>query len=281
MKKILLIIMVFSIVLFGASSCKKVGVPDVAPTSVFEIASANLEGMYFIENTPSTEYKILVGSTTISNVDRKINFTYTSTTGAANGVQYTAPASLIIPAGKALDTLRLKGIFAGYPPGRKDKLEIQITGGDLPSFAGKDSFVLTLQSVCAVVLADFYGDYNNVLDNVGTTNEWGPYTATIVDGSAVSTGTTSGTIRIINLWDYYPPPPTLPATTLKLDWADPANFKVTIPDQKYITSLDLWIKGTETGTFSSCDQTFELKYTLYYKSTGEVYAENNVTEVSR
>jgi len=68
---------------------------------------------YFIPST-NDPLKIAVGFTTVSTVDRIIAFTYTST-DAVSGVQYNAPAEVIVPAGKAVDTLRVTGLFSGFP----------------------------------------------------------------------------------------------------------------------------------------------------------------------
>jgi hypothetical protein len=232
-------------------------------------------GTYYIKSS-NDPFKLPVGVTNVSNADRTIQFTYTGT--AVQGTQFTAPASIVIKAGEALDSLTISGLFAGYPSSdRKDTVTIAISGGDVPASAYKGKYYLILRKYCDVILPDLYGDYDFCWDN-GIGTGYGPYSTSIVDGSAVSTGATTGTIQISNLWDYGLPS----KVTVNLDWADPANFKITIPDQKYITSEDLWIKGTELpGTFSSCDQTFVLRYTLYFKSTGTNYYANQVTTLAR
>lgn len=152
-------------VFFIVAGCKRNYIEDVTPPSQQKINSATLAGDYFVENNPASEFKIPVGITTVSNSDRTIQLSYTSTTGAASGAQYTAPASITIPAGKTVDTLRIKGIFAGLAGGRKDVLKIKLSGGDQPNFVGKDSFVLTLQQFCPLDMSVFNGDFEVLRDD--------------------------------------------------------------------------------------------------------------------
>jgi hypothetical protein len=267
-------------VLFFAA-CKKNNLvvdQDIVPPTYAKfntIQETDTMGTYYVKST-NDPFKLPVGITTVANSDRTIQFTYTGT--GVQGTQFNAPASLVIKAGETLDSLTISGLFSGYPSSdRKDTMVISISGGDVPASAYKSKYYLILRKYCDVNLADFYGDYTNSFDN----ENYGPYYTSIVAGSAVSTGPTSGTIKVINLWDYFGGDP-FPTTTVELDCADPANFKVTIPDQKFLTSEDLWIKGTATaGTFSSCDQSFTFRYTLYEKSTGTAFRSNQSTVIAR
>jgi hypothetical protein len=109
---------------------------------------------------PGSVFNIPIGVTTVSNVDRKVSFTYTSNRAVA-GAQYTAPAEITIKAGQAVDTLRIQGLFGGYPSGRIDTLKIKITSGT--GFINKngyqDSLMLIMKKTCPVVVADFAGDF--------------------------------------------------------------------------------------------------------------------------
>lgn len=264
MRKLLLINSLFLIIVISVS-CKKTGVPDVTPPSMQEIASPTLAGDYYVENSSSSEFKIPVGTTTISDVDRTINFTYTSTTGAANGTQFTAPASIVIPKGKAVDTLRIKGLFTAYSTGRKDNLKIKITGGSLPTYAGKDSFVLSLQRYCTVVLANLGGNYTKTFEG-----SYGPY-VTQVTNVATATATTA-TGKIANLFnDGWSP------VNATFDWTSPSGFKVTIPIQPTGVSyggIPAYVRTSiATGaisTFSSCDNTISIAIDIV-TSTGDLH----------
>ena len=147
---------------------------------------------FSIANAPSpgTVYKIPVGVTTVSNVDRTINFSYTSRT-AVSGAQYTAPASLTIKAGSALDTLRIQGLFSGYPvSSRKDTLKIKIVSGSgaVSNIGYQDSISLVLQKFCPLIMSDFSGSFKVVTDG------WADYAA----GTDVTLSVSGNTI----LFDY-------------------------------------------------------------------------------
>ena len=171
MKKNLIKIFFFTgLVLISITSCKKNNVVlDQAPLIPLEAARflmvPTVSNNYYnfdILKTPSpgTVYNLPVGVTTVSNVDRKVSFTITSRTAAA-GVQYTAPAELIIKAGKALDTLKIQGLFAGYPSGRKDTLKIKITSGAgfIDKNAYQDSVMLVMKKACPLDMAEFAGNF--------------------------------------------------------------------------------------------------------------------------
>ena len=215
-----------------------------------------------------------MGITNVSDKDRTVNFTYTST-DAAQGVQYNAPSSLTIPKGNALDTLEISGLFAGFGSGEVDTLMIQITGTDEISMSPyKNHFIIYLRKSCAINIMDFEGTYDNTYDN-GT---YGPYTTTVTPGSITMITPTSASFTIENVYDLGAPT----IITVNADWTNDADHPtVTVPDQEYFTGLDLWIKGTTVGTFSSCDQTITINYTLYYHSTGDDAAPNQQTVLSR
>src|SRR5688572_30496930 len=92
-------------------SCKKGVNEDILEVPAYsEFGTPTLEGKYFILNSPTSSFKIPVGITNVSAEDRTIQFTYSSPTGATAGTHYTAPTSIVIPAGKALDSLVVHGI---------------------------------------------------------------------------------------------------------------------------------------------------------------------------
>jgi hypothetical protein len=277
-------IALFGMSLFFIGSCsknnlvidKEISAPAFAKFST--IKDADSIGTYYIKST-NDPFKLPIGVTNVTNTDRTIKFSYTSST-AVMGAQYNAPSSVVIKAGQALDSLTISGLFSGYPLStRKDTVTIAIEGGDVPANAYKGKYKLILRKYCDVIMPDFYGKYVKCWDG-GYGTGYGPYTMSVVAGSAVSTGATTGTIQVTNLWDYGSSPQ--PTIKVALDWTDPANFKVTIPDQAFVAADDVWIKNSATiGSFSSCDQTFVFKYTLYYKTTGANYYANQSTDMRR
>src|SRR5205809_4744499 len=109
---------------------------NVIPSALYTTDST---ATYYVKSTGES-FKLPVGITNVSDKDRTVNFTYTSNS-AVQGVQYSAPASITIPAGSALDTLTISGIFAGINVGEIDTLKIQITGtNEVPMSPYKNHF---------------------------------------------------------------------------------------------------------------------------------------------
>lgn len=272
------------IILVSLISCKKnnyvvdqdVTAPAYAKFNVIKspVYTTDSSATYFVKNS-GEKFKLPVGITNVSNKDRTIQFTYTSNT-ASQGVQYNAPTSITIAAGKALDTLEISGIYDGIDIGQVDTVRVQIIGTDEVAMSPyKNHFFIYMRKQCEIILPDLEGNYNNTFDNAS----YGPYTTVVTPGSGTLLTPTSGTFTIENIWD-----PGVPViTTVNVDWtADPDHPILTIPDQEYFAPADVWIKGTvSVGSFSSCDQTFILKYDLYYKTDGSEFAFDQETILRR
>lgn len=285
MRKIIINILFIGAMLIGLNACKKNNLAvdkKIVPPSVAKFAvkqSSDTTGTYYIASTGAT-YKIPVGVTTVSDKDRTIQLCYTSRTATA-GNQYNAPATFTIPAGKALDTLAIQGMFAGYPTSsRIDTLYIKICGGDVPVSTYWNNYRLILRKYCDVVAANLVGDYANSTDTYGGSASTKPnYTANISNWTPINA--TSASIVIKNLgatsdngWggNFNPSAPALnPGLSATIDWTDPANFKVTIPTQNYFDDGSGNSTITATGTFSSCDQTFTITEKVKYAGDGNTY----------
>ena len=276
------------VALIGGSGCKKNNLvidkdPLIPPQYAELVLPTFTAKSYFITSDPATEFKIPVGITNVTNADRTIQFTYTSAT-AVQGTQYTAPASITIPAGKALDTLRIKGIFANYPSGRKDIVKVKITGGSAPAFVGKDSVNVILQKFCPVVLNALLGNYSRTNELLGT-GAYGPYTTSV--SSVTRVGPTKGKIVVENIFDYGWGP-----ITFDLDWADPDpnKFTTTVVTQTSGIAdggtIDPSYAGKEvmvrpfagqSGTFDACDNTITLKMQIGVVGVGYLNSLYTVT----
>ena len=251
--------------LLGISSCKKGDHIDkvITPPELAKFGT-NTVSQYFVTNSASSTFKIPVGFTTKSEAARTINFTYISSTGAAQGVQYNAPASITIPAGGAADTLAINGIFAGYPTGRKDTLRIRISGTDTAFY---NTYTLVMQKYCSVVLADLEGNYDNTREyNSSGTLTYGPYTVAVKNSQPLTA--TTAKVMFENLYDAG-----WNDIEATIDWTDPANFKVTIAKQNTGATEagnPLYVRSAsgKTNTFSSCDQTFSLSVDLLAGANG-------------
>jgi hypothetical protein len=233
-----------------AGSCKK----DV-----------NCTESYFIQNSPTSVYKIPIGLSTVSDVDRVVNFTITSPTGAVAGTQYTLSHnnSITIPAGEVIDTLEIRGLFAGYPTGRKDTLVLQLTGGDVEAGGALPSFKLVMQKYCDVILADLNGTYSNTRESYSDgSSPYGPYTTVVKNLTMVAGSTTKAEAFIENIYN-----DGWADIKVVLDWTDPAGFKATIPLQptgKNYGGAPTSVRSHsgKANSFSSCDKSFTLTIQL-------------------
>jgi hypothetical protein len=256
MKKIFYI---FSLFLITISSCKKGEYATNYPTSLAHFTNLNSQA-YYVENTSISVFKVPVGLTDIADKDRTIDFTVTSPTGAASGTQYTLTngSKIVIPAGKAIDSIPVKGIFAGYPGNRRDTLVFTLTGGDAKPSDYNKVYKLVMTKYCQVLLPSFTGAYTKCYDLQTGQPTYGPY-ATNITGVTSLTATT-GYITVTNFWDVGGSP-----IRIDLDWSNPAAFKTTVPAQPlYIdpTYGQATIRPVGSGTFSSCDNTFTISYAV-------------------
>jgi len=253
------------------NGCKKTGDQDnltVAPT---QSDFANITGStYYVKNDPNSVFKIPIGLTSLRTTATNVTVTVTSPTGAVSGTQYTIPSSTVtVAAGKALDSLAVKGIFAGYPGSRVDTLTVTLSGGDVPTSTFNNVYKLVLRKYCDVLLSSFTTAPYTHSNDVQGTSAYGPYTATVV--SATATGATTATLVIKNLGagGFGPFAPTdnafNPGLTVNIDWTNPANFTTSIPTQSFYkdpTYGPATIKASGLGTFSSCDNTITISYTV-------------------
>ncbi|HEU4573858.1 MAG TPA: hypothetical protein VFS36_02575 [Chitinophagaceae bacterium] len=241
----------FAALLFG---CKKnsITTPDQS-LSLFGGGGTTLS--YFVMDDPNSSFKIGLGVTKASNVDRVINFTISSPSGAQEGAQYTIDTkSVTIPAGKVVDSVTLKGIFDGIPVGVKDTLIFKINGGDVDPLQGVDQLTVVMQKYCSVDLNQFSGTYNNQ-DYFGGAPDGNPYTVTITPGTATGS---KGYILVSGLWGF-----SIPLVKVELDWSDPSNFTTYVPTALWFvhpTYGQATIRPSGYGTFSSCDNSFTINY---------------------
>jgi hypothetical protein len=256
---------VFILLILVVSGCKKDStLVDIPSQAHFAGKSA---GNYFITGTTVT-YKISIGLTDVSTKDRVISFTVTSPTGAVAGTHYNIVGgnSITIPAGKALDSITVAGVYNRYLAGRKDTLVFTITDGtETKASTYNPSFKLFMRGPCSeseTVLSDLLGSYTNT--NEFLTGPYGPYETTITSVTPLTA--TTGTIVVENVFDYGWNP-----ITFKLDWTDPLNTKVTLVEQSGIgdagtldgsfSGMDISVApfAGEPGTFTWCNQRLTLK----------------------
>lgn len=260
------------LVAVAVAGCKKDNeIAAPAPMAEFADAANGNEGKYFILDDPNSVFEIPVGISNVSNVDRTIEFSVSSPTGAEAGTHYTIPGNnIVVPAGTALAKIPVKGIFANYPTGRKDILEFTITGGDVPVWEKYNTYTLEVQKFCNVVLDDLDGDFTDTRETASNgSNPYGPYTSAVTL-TPIPGVSTKANITFHNFWD------SGFEITGTIDWSDPANLKVVIPlqymgDWDTDQPMDVRTSSGKPSTFSSCDQTYELSVDIIinnYDNTG-------------
>jgi hypothetical protein len=236
------------------AGCKK----DTSVKTPPEIAHFTNEtgGTYFITGQGVT-WKIPVGFTTVSNVDRTISVSVTSPTGAQQGTDYTLNSNKItIPAGKAVDSITVTGSYTNYQAGKKDTLIFRIQDAKGANTEEYNSvYTLFMRGPC------FDGDVENINAMAGTyanavDADDPKYTVTVSNFTV--TGAKTATATINNLWDWFGP------VTATFDWTDATNTKVVIARQltgvNYAAGQPVSIRTSpnQSNKFSVCNNRISL-----------------------
>ncbi len=146
----------------------------VIPAAEVHFLSATKNVGYPVRNAPLDSFVVQVGTTNVSNVDRTVSFNITSPTGAVKGTDYNVVSpstgnTVVIPAGKAVGSIKIHGIFSAYAAGKRDTLVFTLAQPSLPVSKFSDTVNLILQRFCDIVPADFSGNFKVLLD------EWADY----------------------------------------------------------------------------------------------------------
>lgn len=286
-----------SYVLFGAvalialASCKKnnlvvgktLDVPSFVKIGTW--LTADTSGTYAVKPT-NEPFKIPIGVTNVSNKDRTVTFTYSSAT-AVEGVDFTAPASIVLKAGQSLDSLPITGKYSSFGGSvtKSHVVKVTISGGDIAVNSNKFNYNLTMKMYFAPDPATFSGTYI-CQDYESGVPDGGPYLVQ-VNPSTASGPVTS--VNIIGLFGVDNPPVKVTMTwntltsgttliTPMTNWFEysPAYEKVAI---EYSTVDAAGV--ADKGTFTSTPNKFSARYkpTLVLKSTGAKYTFGNYTSV--
>ena len=212
--------------------------------------------------SPGLTYKIPIGLTAVSGVDRTISVSIASRS-AVEGTHYTINTkAIVIPAGEAVDTLVLSGNYNQYINPRKDTLEFTISAEGVPTANFNSKFTLILRGACVeedVNIGDMAGDYNNTLDIPYP----GAYGSSI--SSPSSTGATSGTAVVNNIYAAGI------SADVNFEWSTPGVFTANIPEQATgftVGGEPLSIRSTPgtTSTFTFCSGSITLYIDLFTPS---------------
>lgn len=195
------------------------------PDEVVHFVGGEIQSYSVIAN-PNPVHNLVVGATTVSNVDRQVNFTITSSTGAQAGREYSVGVqgnTLTIPAGETRAVLPIQGYLPYFEQGEKHKLEISLTEGNTKVAIFGNKVTLNMRGPCfdsEIEFPDLLGNYTKTYEAGGS---YGPYTSTLSSYSPINT--ISGSAVIGNIYNSG-----IPATGV-FNWETVGNFTVTIPDQ--------------------------------------------------
>jgi hypothetical protein len=236
---------------------------------------------YFVRNTPTSSFKLPIGVTNVSNSPRTVSVSIASNSTAVEGTHFNITNKTItIPAGKAVDTVDIRGLYANLPNTGSLTLNLAVAGTNDISAAG----FLSTQRVnifryCDVVLNNFVRAYNNTRDIEAN---FGPYTTSIVSATPLTTTTASIVVR--NFYDFG-----FNDLTFTLNWTNDANFTVTLQPQftgrdasvlfgDDFLGRELWIypASGQTGSFSSCTNSFTIVYQFGVPGVGVAAAQSTV-----
>ncbi len=272
-------------VMFVVTGCDKTKLYDVTVPRPAAHFVGERNQFYSVTPTTPAEYKVVVGTTDVANVDRIVTYNITSPTGAVLGTDYTMNRSgtVTIPAGKTMDTITFTANPVSYPLNAVDTLVIALTQPSLEITAFSDTVILIISGPSACneatpILTDLVGSYPNTNEVFGT-GPYGPYTTGI---SAVTvTGPTSGTIVVTNIWDNGWGP-----ITFNLNWSNPSNptaivvpqmaipgsnagdINATYAGQTIAVRVPSAALSATPGFYSYCNKTFTLKMQLGVTGVG-------------
>lgn len=274
-----LLLAVFAIgMITFVQSCKKTDKVSPPP----ELAHfTNLSfGTYMITG-PTVVYKIPVGITTVSSEPRTINIAVTSSTGAVEGTHYTLNTkSLVIPAGSALDSITIQGVFSQYQSGRKDTLQIRLIEPGAKPSEYNNTFTLAMRGPCfegeinadyATVLPGSYTMLETAYNATGTVaySNAGPYTSVVKNVTRTSPTTVEITVTSIfgiAAWE----------AKFTLDHSDLTNRRVNTTSQRLgsgsaigLAAYDIYVEPPSptqnlpaNGDFTFCQNMINLKFRI-------------------
>lgn len=229
---------------------------------------------YTVKNEPTSEFRIKVGTTNVSDVERTIQYKVKSisaidTTGYSITNGGKLRGTLKIPAGKTTAEIIIKAPYAPYDdPFRKDTLLFTLAEPSIKISGFQDSVFLILRGRCVesdVNLQELLGTYNQTYEKLNG-NQTGPYSTRVINVRQLSP--TTGIIDVEKIWD-----PSWTAIRFILDWSDPDNRIVTLNEQSGMGAAETitanypgWVAqvapSSAFGTFSVCSQTIDLDMRL-------------------
>jgi len=287
-----------AVVVFFTSCDKTKPYETDIPPALAHFVGAKVQS-YDVLVDPAPTFNLVIGTTDVANVDRTISFNITSPSGAVEGVDYIinggSSGTVTIPAGKAVDTIRITAVASRYLTLlEKDTLIFKITQPNVEPAQFLNTVTLVIKPPCGenqMNILEMEGDYTNTIEVYGNGSPYGPYTTNV--SGAVSTGPTSGSLKVKNVYDVSPPNGTGPwgDIEINLDWSDINNRTVLVVDgvvpnsdagdvfgATYAgNSVAIRQHGGGLGTFSYCDQSIQMRMNLGVAGVGFSSTQYRVT----
>jgi hypothetical protein len=268
MKKSTIKLALYSLSMLFLYSCDRTTPYEIAvpPAEVHFIGSQYQT--YQVKDEPTSQYRIRIGTTNVSNVDRTVQYLVKPISGISPS-GYTIPTgqtrgTLTIPAGQTTASITVKAPYAPYDdPFLKDTLLFTLAEPSIKVSGFQDSVYLVLRGRCVesdVNLQELLGTYNQTFEDFG--GQSGPYSTRVINVRSLSP--TTGIIDVEKIYD-----PSWTAIRFILDWTDPNNRTVTLNEQVGMGAAETitsnypgWVvqvaPGSPSGTFSICNQTIEI-----------------------
>ena len=247
MNKLLSFSLIGALALISLASCKKnnyvVGKTLNTPsfTHIGTWNAGDTVGTYAVKST-NAPYMIPIAVTNVSNVDRTITLTYTSAT-AVQGVDFTAPTTFVMKAGKAVDSIPITGSFAAFGGvvTKIHQIKMTISGGDIAVNPIKTHYNLTMKMFWQADANAFSGVYN-ISDFYNGALE-SSYTVVI---TPVSGNGPTSVISIDNLWDAGVP------VKVTLNWSDLNSGSTVVPKANWFVDATYGQATVNPNTTAAC-----------------------------
>lgn len=199
----------------------------------------------------STTSTIIVNVANATSTDRTIVVSVDPSTTALPSEYEILSNTLIIPANEYQGKIQVKTNYDVLQDGVTRELVLKLESVEDATISSS-LYTLKIFKYCAFVREDFLGEW------IGREDGEEPYAATFTAGEAPNE------ILISNVWDLDPNS----TTRVFFNDSDPANFVLDFPPYlQNVLSQSIgtygvgWVdKGS--GTFSACEQTVDMKYTI-------------------
>lgn len=250
MKKFLLKFSMVAILIATLSSCDEDQVIFNGSGAGSLAAFASERGaLPAVDATTTTTVVVNVANKT--STDRAIVISVDPESTALPSEYEIDATTLVIPANEYSGTIVVKNKYAALQDGVSKLLILKLESVE-DATVDPTKFTLKIFKFCAFNRADFLGEW--IANEVGSPS----YAATFSAGAA------DNEILISNVWDFDPSS----ITRVFFNDSDPANFVLEFPPYlQNVLSQNVGTYGVGwvdrgSGTFSACEQTVDMKYTI-------------------